>query len=73
MDDTFRKPVKSYLGKDAVYNFINSMTEESKYCSEVMKKHFNKELVMTKRTMKILRALLNAGSVIMVLVILMLK
>ena len=48
MDDTFRKPVKSYLGKDAVYNFINSMTEESKYCSEVMKKHFNKELVMTK-------------------------
>ena len=73
MDDTFRKPVKSYLGKDAVYNFINSMTEESKYCSEVMKKHFNKELVMTKGTMKILRALLNAGSVIMVLVILMLK
>ena len=73
MDDTFRKPVKSYLGKDAVYNFINSMTEESKYCSEVMKKHFNKELVMTKGTMKILRALLNAGSVIMVLVILMLR
>ena len=27
---------------------INSMTKESKYCSEVMKKHFNKELVMTK-------------------------
>ena len=24
------------------------MIEESKYCSEVMKKHFNKELVMTK-------------------------
>ena len=24
------------------------MTEESKYCSDVMKKHFNKELVMTK-------------------------
>ena len=73
MDDTFSKTFKSYLGKDAVYNFINSMTEESKYCSEVMKKHFNKELVMTKGTMKILRALLNAGSVIMVLVILMLR
>ena len=69
----FSKPFKSYLGKDAVYNFINSMTEESKYCSEVMKKHFNKELVMTKGTMKILRALLNAGSVIMVLLILILK
>ena len=24
------------------------MIEESKYCNEVMKKHFNKELVMTK-------------------------
>ena len=37
-----------HLGKDAVYNFINNMVEESKYCSDVMKKHFNKELVMTK-------------------------
>ena len=25
------------------------MIEENKYCSEVIKKHFNKELVMTKR------------------------
>ena len=25
------------------------MTEESKYCTEVMKKHFTKELVMTKQ------------------------
>ena len=39
---------KTCLGKDAVYNFINNMTEESKYCSEAMKKHFTKELVMTK-------------------------
>ena len=30
-------------------NFINSMIEESKYCSEVMKTHFNKKLVMTKK------------------------
>ena len=35
------------LGEDAVYSFINSMTEESKYCSDVMNKNFNKELVMT--------------------------
>ena len=46
VDDS--KPFKSYLSKDAVYNFINSTIEESKYCSGVMKKHFNKELVMTK-------------------------
>ena len=38
----------SYLGKDAVYNFISSMIEESKYCSDVIKNHFNKEPVMSK-------------------------
>ena len=25
------------------------MIEESKYCSDVMKEHFNKEIVMTKK------------------------
>ena len=28
------------------------MIEESKYCSDVIKKHFNKELVMTKKDNK---------------------
>ena len=49
LDHNFSKPFKSYLGKGAVYNFMSSMIEESKYCSDVMKKHFNKELVMTKK------------------------
>ena len=48
VDDKFSNPFKSYLGEDAVSNFISSMIEESKYCSDVKKKHFNKELVMTK-------------------------
>ena len=52
VDDKFSKPFKSYLGEDAVYNFISSMIEESKYCSDAMKKHFNKELVMTKEDNK---------------------
>ena len=34
--------------KDAICNFINSMIEKSKYCVGVLKKHFNKELAMTK-------------------------
>ena len=42
------KKGKYVLGKDTVYNFINNMIKESKYCNEVMKKHFHKELVMTK-------------------------
>ena len=49
VNDKFRKPFKSYLGEDAVYNFINSMIEEIKYCSDVIKKHLNKELLMTKK------------------------
>ena len=46
--DRFIDPFKTYLGKDAVYNFLNSMIEGSIYYSEVRKKHFHKELVMTK-------------------------
>ena len=68
--DEFSKLFKTYLGEDAVYNFINSMIEENKYCSEVIRMHFSKELVMK---MKILRTLLNVGSVIMILLIIMLK
>ena len=37
VDDKFSKPFKSYLGEDAVYNFIISMIEESKYCIDVEK------------------------------------
>ena len=46
VDDKFSKPFNSYLGKDVVYKFINCMIEESKYCSDVMEKYFNKEHVM---------------------------
>ena len=40
---------KSYLGEDAVYNFINSMVRKSKYCNDMMKKHFVKELMMARK------------------------
>ena len=46
VDDT---SVKSCLGENAVYNVINSMVEEDKFFSDVMKKHFNKELAMIKK------------------------
>ena len=48
VDDEFSKPFKTYIGKDAVSNFINNMIEESKYCSDVMKKSFNKKFVLTQ-------------------------
>ena len=37
-DDKFSNSFKSYLGEDAVYNFISSVIEEKKYCSDVMEK-----------------------------------
>ena len=37
-DDKSSTYFKYYLGEDAVYNFINSMMEESKYCTDIMKK-----------------------------------
>ena len=52
VDDNFSKPFKSSLGQDIVYNFIKSRIKESKYCSEVIKKHFRKDLVMTKKDNK---------------------
>ena len=33
----------------SVYDFISSMIEESKYCSDVMEKHFNKDLLVTEK------------------------
>ena len=44
VDDKFSNPFKTYLGEDVVYNFINSMIEESKYCSDVIKNIFTKNL-----------------------------
>ena len=42
VDDKFSKPFKTYLEKDAVYNFINNMIKGSKYCIDLMKEHFSK-------------------------------
>ena len=61
VDNKFSKPFKSYYGEDAVWNFINSMIEESKCCSEVMKKPFNKELVMTKKDNEDFQNFANVG------------
>ena len=49
VDNKFSKSFKSYLREDAVYNFINNMIRESKYCTDINNKYFNEELVMTKK------------------------
>ena len=44
VDDKFSKSFKTSFGEDVVNNFINSTIEESKYCSEVIKKILTKNL-----------------------------
>ena len=34
--DYYGKLIKTLLGEDAIYNLINSMAIESKYCSDMM-------------------------------------
>ena len=60
VDDKFSKPFKTYLGEDAVYNFINNMI---------------KKLVVTKKDNeeKIIRTLLNVRYVSVIRLIIMLK
>ena len=75
VDDKFSKLFKTHLGKDPVYNYINSMMVENKYHSEVMKKRLtiNIELVMTKEYNEDFNLTLNLGSVTMIQLIMILK
>ena len=40
--------LKFYLDENAVYNFLKILLKEIKHFSAVMKKHFHKQIVMTK-------------------------
>ena len=46
-DDKYSKDIFIYRGENAVYKFMEKMLEEVEYCKAVIKKHFNKPLVMT--------------------------
>ena len=47
VDNTFSKDVVLYKGKNSVFKFIQCIFKEYDYCRSVMKKYFNKNLVMT--------------------------
>ena len=47
-DDKYSKYNSIYRGENAVYKFMEKMLEEVEYCKAVIKKHFNKPLVMTE-------------------------
>ena len=47
IDDNFSKDIVLYRGKNSVFKFIRSIFREYGYCRDVIKKHFNKNLIMT--------------------------
>ena len=48
IDNRFSKPFVVYRGENAAYEFIKAIFKEYKYCKKVMKKHFNKNLIMSE-------------------------
>ena len=64
VDNKFSKLFKTYLGKDAVYNFINKTLK---------KVNINKEVEMIKEDNEDLRTLLNDGSIAIIMLMLILK
>ena len=43
------KRVALCRGRNAVYRFIKAILEEYDYCKKMMKKHFNKNLIVCRR------------------------
>ena len=48
IDNKFSKSTIIYRDENAAYEFIKAVFKEYKYCRKIMKKHFNKNLVMTE-------------------------
>ena len=47
IDDKFSKDVILYRGKNVIIKFIQNIFNEYSFCKNVMKKHFNKNLIMS--------------------------
>jgi len=46
-DRSYSKPFQYYRGKEVIEKFIENINREAEYCKEIVKKHFNKPLIMT--------------------------
>ena len=44
----FSKQIVVFRGENAAYEFIKAILKEYDYCKKVMKKHFNKNLIMSE-------------------------
>ena len=52
VDDKFSKPSVVFRGSNAAYEFIKAILNKFEYCKKVMKKHFNKNLIMSEEKEK---------------------
>ena len=48
VDDKFSKPIVVFSSGNAAFKFIKAILKEYEYCKKVMKKHFNKNLVISE-------------------------
>ena len=49
VDNKFSKPIFVYRGGKPAYRFLESILKEYELCKKVMKKHFNKSLIMAEK------------------------
>ena len=49
VDDEFTKPIVVFRSENAAYKFIEAILKQYQYCKKVMKKHFNKNLIMSEK------------------------
>ena len=52
IDNKSSKPIAVFRGENAAYEFIREIFEEYQYCEKIMKKHFNKNLIMSEEEEK---------------------
>ena len=52
MDDEFTKAIIIFTGENSAYEFIKAILKEYQYFKKVMKKHFNKTLIMSEEEEK---------------------
>ena len=48
IDDKFSKPIVVFRGENVACEFIKAILNEYEYCKKVMKKHFNKNFIMSE-------------------------
>ena len=48
VDNKFTKSIVLFRGENAAFKFIKAILKEYEYCKKVMKKHFNKNLIMSE-------------------------